>query len=288
MDHTTFDVLALAVTALPVVVGAAVLLRRAGAGVRTVGAVAVGVAGASAFGTTLLTILVLDRFGAVTSFGGARLVYMCGVIAIPIVAVALFAARARGYVLVRKGAIAVAGLSFLAAPLGVYFVLGDVDDPAGVRRMCEGTKVRFLKDEIVRLRIGDRQITLAGASTRFASLDFPSGATRVARALETEQRSDDIRILLTHAPDHVLLLPEPARTDLVIAGHTHGGQIQIPGWGAPVTLSRVPRAVGSGGLHTLGRRTVYVSRGVGMERKQAPRLRLFCVPEITLLTISAR
>ena len=49
--------------------------------------------------------------------------------------------------------------------------------------------------------------------------------------------------------------------------------------------SRVPRSVGAGGLHSLDGRRIYVSRGVGVERGQAPRLRLGAVPEVSLITL---
>ena len=59
----------------------------------------------------------------------------------------------------------------------------------------------------------------------------------------------------------------------------------LPGFGPPLTLSTLPRAVAAGGLHPARGSHVYVSRGLGMERHWAPRLRLFCPPEITLLTL---
>lgn len=59
----------------------------------------------------------------------------------------------------------------------------------------------------------------------------------------------------------------------------------IPDFGPPVTLSLVPRAVAAGGLHRVHGRQVYVSRGIGMERSLAPPLRLFCPPEVSLLTL---
>jgi len=71
--------------------------------------------------------------------------------------------------------------------------------------------------------------------------------------------------------------------DLLIAGHTHGGQVVVPGFGPPLTLTSVPREVAAGGLRELDGRRLYVSRGVGMERGWAPPLRLFCAPEVTLL-----
>jgi predicted MPP superfamily phosphohydrolase len=49
--------------------------------------------------------------------------------------------------------------------------------------------------------------------------------------------------------------------------------------------AKVPREVGAGGLHELDGRWMYVSRGVGAERGQAPRLRLGAVPEVVLLTL---
>ena len=75
------------------------------------------------------------------------------------------------------------------------------------------------------------------------------------------------------------------RIDLTLAGHTHGGQVQLPGVGPLMIASRVPRSVGAGGLHSLAGRRIYVSRGVGVERGQAPRLRLGAVPEVSLITL---
>ncbi len=96
----------------------------------------------------------------------------------------------------------------------------------------------------------------------------------------------DVRLLVSHKPDVALLIEPDDRIDLVVAGHTHGGQVVIPGFGPPVTLSRVPRRVAAGGLHKVGGQSVYVSRGVGHERGKAPPVRLFCPPEITILTLS--
>jgi uncharacterized protein len=70
-----------------------------------------------------------------------------------------------------------------------------------------------------------------------------------------------------------------------VAGHTHGGQVQLPIVGPPSIASRVPREVGAGGLHELDGRRIYVSRGVGVERGQAPLLRFGAVPEVSLITL---
>ena len=97
-----------------------------------------------------------------------------------------------------------------------------------------------------------------------------------------------MRLLLAHRPDVGLTLPGRPRTDLVVAGHTHGGQVRLPLIGPPMILSDVPREVAAGGLHNLGEgRRVYVSRGVGVEHGgHAPRLRFLSPPEISLLTLT--
>ena len=105
------------------------------------------------------------------------------------------------------------------------------------------------------------------------------------RRLEGAPGAGDVRVLLAHRPDAVLNLRRGTRIDLTLAGHTHGGQVQLPGVGPLTIASRVPREVGAGGLHLLGGRRIYVSRGVGVERGQAPRLRLGAVPEVSLLTL---
>jgi predicted MPP superfamily phosphohydrolase len=173
-------------------------------------------------------------------------------------------------------------LGQLAAPGGVYFVQGDVDYPDDIRRVLAGTNVRLLLNETVRTMVRGRAITIGGIETNYRA----PGARAIVRALESVPGQDDIRILLAHRPDPVLDLQRDTRIDLMVAGHTHGGQVQIPLIGPIITLSSVPNRVAAGGLHELaGARRVYVSRGVGLERDQAPRLRFLCPPEISLVTL---
>jgi predicted MPP superfamily phosphohydrolase len=72
------------------------------------------------------------------------------------------------------------------------------------------------------------------------------------------------RILLSHHPDYAEALPANERIDLVISGHTHGGQVRLPFGLAPVLPSSYGQKY-SGGLVKLDRATqVYVSRGIGV------------------------
>jgi hypothetical protein len=169
-------------------------------------------------------------------------------------------------------------LAPLSAPLGVWFVIGNCDWPPTVARAFEGTAVRILKNESVRLAHGDRSIVLAGA-------DFGQRAAEFLAGLGADLGTEELLLLAAHYPDAALDLPPDSRVDLTIAGHTHGGQVRIPFFGPPITLSRVPRRVAGGGLHELQGNALYVSRGVGCERASAPRVRLNCPPEVSLLTL---
>ncbi len=176
-------------------------------------------------------------------------------------------------------------LERLSAPGGVYLVLGDTDGGGEhLRYLIGSSEVRLLVNEIAQTTVGDRTLTIGGVALKTTTPE----AQKVVERLETETGDGDIRILLTHRPDVALSLRERSRIDLVVAGHTHGGQIVIPGFGPPLTLTQVPRVVAAGGLHTLGSNAIYVSRGVGCERGQAPRIRFLCPPEVSVLEVGAR
>lgn len=91
-----------------------------------------------------------------------------------------------------------------------------------------------------------------------------------------------LHVVVAHAPDFAL---GEIEADLLVAGHTHGGQVRLPGIGPLVTFSRVPNAWAAGRTELDGGRTLVVSRGVGMERGLAPRLRFFCPPEVVLVEV---
>lgn len=92
------------------------------------------------------------------------------------------------------------------------------------------------------------------------------------------------RILLSHHPDYAEELPKDVRVDLVLSGHTHGGQVRLPFGLAPVVPSRYGQKY-SGGLVRLKSGTqVYVSRGIGVS--MIP-VRLNCPPELTLIKLAA-
>lgn len=105
-------------------------------------------------------------------------------------------------------------------------------------------------------------------------------------ALDPQPPADDrLHVVLGHAPDFALTDPDALRADLMVAGHIHGGQVQLPFIGPLVTFSEVPRSWAEGVTQVPGGATLVVSRGVGMERRSAPRLRFLCRPQIVILDL---
>lgn len=172
-------------------------------------------------------------------------------------------------------------LAPLDAPFGVYYVEGDTEDCAQARYLLAGTRARVLEDEIVRVERDGVRLVLGGITLNAKT----SRAAEVVADLQRTGDEGELRLLLAHRPDVVLALEPLTRIDLVVAGHTHGGQVQLPLVGPPFVLSHVPRSVGAGGFHDLDGRRIYVSRGIGWEHGHAPRVRFLCPPEVSLLSI---
>jgi predicted MPP superfamily phosphohydrolase len=169
-------------------------------------------------------------------------------------------------------------LGRLRAPGGVFFAAGDQETRLEAEAALEGTGIRLLSDETVRLRVRDRRLALTGLQLR-------PGAEAGREALRRRPGGPgDIRLVVAHRPDWIAFVP-PGRADLVVSGHTHGGQVQVPYAGPPTVASRVPRGVGAGGLHVIDGSRLYVTRGVGVERGQAPKMRIGSPPEVSVITL---
>ncbi len=155
-----------------------------------------------------------------------------------------------------------------SARLGVYAVEGNVDHPGWTAIFADLPMTCFERTESVDV-----------AGVRVTGLSLSN-----SRSLNHTITSDDtFHIVFGHYPDFVL---GDIQADLMVAGHTHGGQVQFPGFGPPITLSRVPRHWAAGGMFEVpDKGTLIVSRGIGMERDAAPRLRFLCRPQLVLVDI---
>jgi predicted MPP superfamily phosphohydrolase len=171
----------------------------------------------------------------------------------------------------------------LRAPLGVFAVTGSppVDQPDVVAHLLDGLHIRWLRDEKVSLDFEGQPVDLVGITC--------THKPHVDRAtLDSILHGDpaSFTILLYHTPD---LAPEAAlqQVDLQLSGHTHGGQVRVPFFGALYAASLYGKLFEMG-RHQIGALTLYVTRGIGLEGEGAPRVRFLCPPEIILWEISAR
>ena len=89
-----------------------------------------------------------------------------------------------------------------------------------------------------------------------------------------------VRIVLSHYPDHVRRI-RPLEADLMLAGHTHGGQVCLPGGRPLITHDKLPRPYHHG-VHRFEKTWVIVSRGFGFA---SPPVRLFCPAEVVQITL---
>ncbi len=169
----------------------------------------------------------------------------------------------------------------LDAPYGVYAVPGTplIDPPEMIARIFDGLKVKVLRNESVKVTIAGQEVHLVGVS---CTGDLEVDRLRLERALEVAPPGA-FKILLYHMPD---LMDEAVAQgiDLYLAGHTHGGQLRLPLYGAVLTSSNHGKRYEMG-LFRERETHLYVSRGIGLEGLSAPRARFLCPPEVTLFTL---
>ncbi|MEI9988673.1 MAG: metallophosphoesterase [Rhizomicrobium sp.] len=152
----------------------------------------------------------------------------------------------------------------------VYGVLGNHDGAAMVPEL-EAFGIRLLMNESVDLECGDARIRLAGVD------DAHYFRTDNLEKVAAETPESMFSILLSHTPE-IYRQAAHAGFDVMLSGHTHGGQICLPG-GFPVTLDSVlPRRLGSGAWRHADM-AGYTSRGAGCSIIP---VRFNCPPEITL------
>ena len=166
-----------------------------------------------------------------------------------------------------------------AVPI-VFLVSGNTDHIGGLGRIVNGTGAKVLNNQIETLEINGNTVSIVGITL------FGNDRTARLRIDQLTDSSSDLRIVLAHQPDEIRLI-ETTPLDLMVSGHTHGGQISIPFLGPLVTASTVPRHVAAGGLHELHGTPVYVSTGVGRERRNAPQVRFGVRPSIGIIDIIA-
>jgi predicted MPP superfamily phosphohydrolase len=177
-------------------------------------------------------------------------------------------------------------LAALRARAGVYAILGNHDIYTGLHQVVDGFAafapgIRLLRDELVKLPLAGN-LYLAGVED--PGQDWSARGVELAsiERLAALRPLDGPTLLLVHRPE---AFPQAARLGfpLVIAGHTHGGQVALPTPGGPWNLARIVTRF-TRGLYQQGGSTLYVSRGVGVG---GPALRVNCAREITTLELTS-
>jgi predicted MPP superfamily phosphohydrolase len=168
-----------------------------------------------------------------------------------------------------------AALSALRAPLGRYAILGNHDHWTNARRVAAALReagLTVLRNQAERVERGGAGLWVVGID------DALVRKHDVAAALEGVPLSA-FKVALMHEPD---MADEIAQypVQLQLSGHSHGGQICLPGIG-PLHLPKMGRRYPIG-LYRVGGLQLYTNRGVG---RVQPAVRFNCPPEITLITL---
>lgn len=169
-------------------------------------------------------------------------------------------------------------LGGLRARLGCFAVLGNHDHRVGAEAVAaalEAHGVEVLRNRHERLRRNGSSLTIAGVD------DIGYGEDDLPRALRGVDAASPT-ILLCHNPA-VLPLAAASGVDLVLSGHTHGGQVDLPRLRSFVRTRglRIPFRYG---WEQVGETQIYISRGIGTVVFP---FRLQCSPEIPVLRLQA-
>jgi len=157
----------------------------------------------------------------------------------------------------------------LSAELGAFAVAGNVDAPEWPE-MFEGLPVRTV----------DRTSSFSVGPVRVTCLGFNDSLRRDLKI--ANPRPEQYHIVLGHAPDFAMGTID---ADLLVAGHTHGGQVRLPLLGPVIPNTSLPRRWACGVSLLPSGAWLAVPRGTGMERGGAPRLRFLCRPELMVIEL---
>ena len=169
-----------------------------------------------------------------------------------------------------------AALAQVKTPLGTYAVLGNNDYEACYSEVVNEMKrrgIRLLEHKVDTLKRGKDRILVAGVRNPF---DLKQNGQSPTLALSP----DDFVILLTHTPDYAEDVPV-THADLILAGHTHGGQVTLFGY-APVVPSRYGQRFLTGLKYNSAHIPMIVTNGIGTSQHA---IRLFAPAEVVMITL---
>jgi predicted MPP superfamily phosphohydrolase len=144
--------------------------------------------------------------------------------------------------------------------------------------LYSGTGFEVLDKGSITLEKKGEKIIISGLSCQYP-LELKSVLAKIP--------ADCFSVLAYHYPDFAESL-KGLNVDLYLCGHTHGGQVALPLYGAIITLSKFGKKY-EAGQYRIGNTLLYVNRGIGMEgANHAPRIRFFARPEITVFEVRGK
>lgn len=178
----------------------------------------------------------------------------------------------------------------LTARYGVYAVMGNHDDWYGnakVKTALQSVGYRVLEDEIVTLKINNTNLRLLGLSDHLRITSWKSFSDETKRLIEADGGNGNI-IVLEHSPDVLPMITGELSVSgdlrLILAGHTHGGQVWLPIIGRPIVPSSYGQKYAYGHVRDQGV-DMFITSGIGTSILP---IRFLVPPEIAVLTLKRK
>lgn len=169
-------------------------------------------------------------------------------------------------------------LKKLKAPLGKFAVLGNHDwwnDTEEIRKELEAADIKVLENDSVVIKHKEREFTLVGIGDHYTK---HSDLEKSFKNVNEEYP----KLIFMHDPASLLELKK--KFNLAFAGHMHGGQVYIPGIGAPITPGKAPREWAKGWIE-LPTGKLFVSKGIGTSTLP---VRFNALPEFVIFDLTSR
>lgn len=181
----------------------------------------------------------------------------------------------------------IGNFSGLHAKYGVYAVLGNKDeafDKTQVREALEKAGIKVLSNQSVGIKIGEESLRLFGMQDKIESGQWQDISNHLKLILTNDNQEGNV-IVLVHNPDCLDLITGELLISndlsLILAGHTHGGQVSLPLIGAPIVPSSYGQKYVAGHIRESGI-DMFVTTGIGTSNIP---LRFGVPPEISVLKI---
>lgn len=168
-------------------------------------------------------------------------------------------------------------LSKLNAPSGIYGVLGNNDPKEATIKAISDSGIVYMKNGGLWIKRRNSKIRIGGVGDFLT--DSQNSRTAIGNATE-----NDFVILLSHNPDFFPYASTKSKIDLMLSGHTHGGQITFFGIWAPNVHSKYGNTYRTG-VKNISNTTLVISNGIGTSILPA---RFFAPPQIIVLKLKKK